>query len=977
MKRIILFFAVCLGLSVSQTTFADDVETARAASKRNANATIATNVQTSQNSNRSIATNSRKSDNKENKTSRTTKTQNQRVVNRAQPQTKHEVKQRSTAVQPVISQPVNSTKRLTTSRGTSNRAVEPRKNESAKVSRTSAKQKNIKHLSRATELNSEKITNIKSKDYSRCKTVYSDCMDEFCANKDTNLRRCACSSRIHEFDNIKKQLSTAEDKMLDFNQSLLTVSLDKEDATAINVASEGEKAFNKKDKTESEKLLQKITKTLNDSGNSRLNNNLASISLSLNMDTAWDNVDSVSGISTTAKSGLGLYNAARPICIEMAKEVCSDEALSIAESSYKLAIQNDCDTVAKSYGTLYNQAQEKIHESGALLDMARLNIHQQRNSDDILTCKKKILDQLSDESVCGNNLYKCLDTTGQYINPSTGQAFLSTNLYELTSLLQEPVGEEKWSKVDKNKSFVKFLNSKKTFLEPATEQCQNIADTVWKEFLDDALAKIKLAQNSKLEEIRQSCTTLIGECKADANRTISEFDARALSTFSVAANKTVNAMCSDIQESCVALMNSVDGNSNWATGMTGISADITYSNLIETCTQVGRDCIIQQCNGTSGNFALCMNATDDRRIAILTRNACWREVQDCVKSADNLDAMSSTYSASRDEYYVGYTINSTDYNTFASTDACSAPDSKACKITKQIWGDCEYAPTRYSITTNEQLYSASDSDYKGSNKITGANTLLSWFATNTATTTALDSCNANGCALNYHRTSNGTCEQVSANCLNSNNDVYGYSENNGCITNSNEIINVTSTLRNYCAGGILDIYGNCCASGVNSNGICVPDNTYIVDILHTVTCSGTRPECTGDNPSNECTNMQAEYDYLCPNGTTRTIGVYCVHPSNGRIEYQDGTSTNYYCTGTGAFWLMVDEYGNYFKMTSGSSTPNVTMSYKPNNDNECTYGYNNSSWSWTGTGCLTSGAPTSSDRQWNVPQSQEFMIKYN
>ena len=71
-----------------------------------------------------------------------------------------------------------------------------------------------KNVSRATtrKLDLEKMANIKSADYSKCKTVYYECMDEFCANKDANLHRCACSSRVHEFDMMK--LEKAEDKML-------------------------------------------------------------------------------------------------------------------------------------------------------------------------------------------------------------------------------------------------------------------------------------------------------------------------------------------------------------------------------------------------------------------------------------------------------------------------------------------------------------------------------------------------------------------------------------------------------------------------------------------------------------------------------------------------------------------------------------------------------------------------------------------
>ena len=981
MKRIILFFAVCLGLSVSQTTFADDAETARVASKRT-QITTATNTNTTQkNTNRSVASGSRKTDSKESKVSRTTTQKTpQRVVNRTpEQQTTKTVKPRSTTNKPASEKRVS-----TTSRTTQNRSVEPRKTESDKKTRNATPVKNIKRTTRATELNTDKIANIKSKDYSRCKTVYFDCMDEFCANKDTNLRRCACSSRIHEFDGIKKQLSVAEDRMLDFNQSLLTVSLDKEDAAAINVASEGETAFQKKDRTESEKLLQKITKTLNGSGDSRLNNELSSVSLSLDMDTAWDTVDSLSGISTTAKNGLGLYNAARPVCIEMAREICSDEEMKVAEDSYKLTIQQDCNTVAKSYSTLYNQAQEKIHESGALLDMSRLSIHQQRNSDDVLTCKKKILTQLSDASVCGEGLYKCLDTTGQYINPSTGQAFLSTNLYNLTTLLQEPVGEETWSKLTQNKSFVNFLNSKKSFLEPATEQCQNIADTVWKEFLNDALAKIKLAQNSKLEEIRQSCTKLIAECKIAGNKTLSEFDARALSTFSVSTDKTVNAMCSDVETSCVALMNNIDANRNWEQGIAGISTDVSYDNMIETCTQIGRDCIVQQCNGTSGNFALCQKATDDRRMAILKRQACWNEVLNCVQSADNLANMTPTY----EEPDGTFPDNAYYYDNTSTHGRCNS-DDKACLITKQIWGDCDYKPTKYNISTNSALFADSanttDDGYAKFNQIAEGDTLLSWFAENTATTSALDSCNATGCGLDY-RLVNGRCEQVSTSCL-ATTDIenqtlpiayrYNTDTTNTCITNSNEIITVPDGVKNYCDGGELDVYGNCCQSKKNSNGICVPEtDNYTVDFLQTITCSGI------------VSTTQNEYDYFCPNNTRRSIGVYCVHKSGGYIQYYDSSSMEYTCIN--GFWLLVDEYGNYFNMPGNYPTNGIVkMSYTTSTNttchnkscsttcvdaenNTCTEGTDNCTCTITSctdgwaSGCITDPVPT----------APEFIITY-
>ena len=87
-------------------------------------------------------------------------------------------------------------------------------------------------------------------------------MDEFCANKDSQLKRCACSARMNEFDKTKKSLASAEDKLLDFSQRLLTVNMDAEDAMAINTATEGEIAYAAKDTSKSKKLTPSLAKKL-------------------------------------------------------------------------------------------------------------------------------------------------------------------------------------------------------------------------------------------------------------------------------------------------------------------------------------------------------------------------------------------------------------------------------------------------------------------------------------------------------------------------------------------------------------------------------------------------------------------------------------------------------------------------------------------------------------------------------------------
>ena len=100
------------------------------------------------------------------------------------------VKQRAAVTKPVAQQSVKHVS--TKSRNAATRTVDVRGTTINTL--RSATTPNKKHNARAAAtVNVEKMANIKSKDYSKCKTVYFECMDEFCANKDSNLRRCACS----------------------------------------------------------------------------------------------------------------------------------------------------------------------------------------------------------------------------------------------------------------------------------------------------------------------------------------------------------------------------------------------------------------------------------------------------------------------------------------------------------------------------------------------------------------------------------------------------------------------------------------------------------------------------------------------------------------------------------------------------------------------------------------------------------------
>ena len=927
MKGIRLFLSVLLIPLVFQAAFADEeIDTSRAATRRGTTTTVSSNRQKSDTTSapqKKQSTVSRTTDIDKTKTSvrerSTTKqvsarTDNNTAVidrnaNTKKSATKSLSARTATNVQTRTTS-ANNTKRVT------NRTVtQPSTKSSVKSARvatnTAKRTKNATISRNATDTPTVTAEQFQSRNFSACKNVFFECMDEFCANKDSTLKRCACSARIHDFDRTQKSLEQVEDKLLDFSERLLTVNLDQEDALAMNTATEGELAKTK-DKTKSNQILDSIAKKLNTSfDDNNFNQGLNAISLSLNADAAFDNIDSMLGASTTSKSGTALYAAALPVCREMAMEVCSESDQKIAEESYQLAITQDCNLVQKSYEAQTEQARNKVFESGALLDMSRLDIYQKRNSDDILTCKRKMINMLTDTTVCGDKMSKCLDTTGKYIDPSTGEAVLTTDLYEITNLIKRPTGDDTWRSIPENEEFVKYLNTKKIYLEPAMEKCQNISDYVWESFMEDALAQIKLAQEAKINELRQSCTTLTAQCLADSAKSITDFDARALSIFGVKADYTANQMCADIKSACTALINTQSATdpsdpdapttpSEWDTGMTDIATEKTYETILATCREVGKNCIIQACSAISGNFGLCENiGTSINRKSIINRRSCWDEVEQCVADAgadainrimtlkgrlgidsDGDGTILEDYSNSGhlyDELYANSTYNSIydwkggDYP-IGNKDITGA---QIYRLTEQIWGNCETAPGATPADENDGVTNKIIVNYDTSNKDNPNNaheTLLSWFARNTKTDEAWDSCRDTTCPENS-KSYDGQCLSTSEFAVSGEycpaKDRFNVFKNDNSLTNccpNDHLISYEVDSSKKTTSGV------CCKEGIATK--VQKDDNYAAT-------TGIKAE---DTNTAVCTpaaiKQQAElafsttdFDYFCTNGTlTYTSG---------------------------------------------------------------------------------------------------------
>ncbi|HNY25408.1 MAG TPA: hypothetical protein PKJ33_02585 [Alphaproteobacteria bacterium] len=996
MKKITLLFAVCFALLGMQKVFADDSTDAARAATRGTATVVVSSHQKSEDYNSSTETTSlpssasrsvvggvQKSDssrdravtNRDNSISdksRTSQTNPVTVPRSASVQQRTaKISERSAVSRSGINQTSNVTVRSSLA-ARSALKTQSRGNISARAATMDNAPKQPLPDTKSTKTDNSKSSSV---GYKKCREVYYGCMDEFCANKDTQLKRCACSSRIHDFDSVKKNMSNVEDKILDFNQRLVSVNLDKEDAAAISKETEGEKAYQQTDKSDSKSILDEISKKLKSSTtDTDYNKNLSAISLSLDTDSAFDSIDSSLGASTTSKEGTDLYDAAIPVCREMAAEVCDSDGAAIAESGYQMAIEQDCNTVAKAYETLQDQALTKVREGSALLDMSRLDVHQKENADDILTCKKKMLTMITDSSVCGKNLIECLDISGRYIDPSTGEAFLTENLINMEKLITRPSGNQKWVEVSGNSQFITYLNSKKKYLESSMESCKDIADTVWDDFVEDALAQIKLAQEKKLEDMRQSCTSLTTQCLADTSKSISDFDARALSTFGVTADKTVNEMCAGIKTACTALLESTGGDSDWVGGMSEIQTDKTYDTLIQTCREVGKACIIQTCKSVSGNFGLCESVDKSvNRKSIINRAACWSDVIKCVANAgtSSIDSImkkfSKTPSSSGGNFYTeNYGVQPTVSNSTSGAgcdptssttpqnciyDICTEcgqsgqPDCATCRLAEKIWGNCEFIPTKTLDIVPQNKIKAT---------ISSTETLLSWFDTNTGTTDSAESCRDTSCGAGFRAfTTDGvtTCSKAS-----------DFSSDN-LLCPTKQFLVSQPAWKNCCSTEEYDDFGNCCQdTPITVSGISICRETSDINVF---------PVASFTLSSDSSVYKAGTNIMVCVGGTIDVTTPETAWPSGRNVKCNGGhfviINTTY---GTYVSpYFNLDDIGN--PTTTTNQHPTYPSNYysldydaATNTSINCIYNFESNTWnSSTGSGVCDkiTGYPTNNN----------------
>ena len=456
-------------------------------------------------------------------------------------------------------------------------------------------------VSTTSSLNSSAIVSTRTgAAYDKCKTSYFTCMDQFCAVKNENYRRCSCSDKVYDLDAQQQTLTSAADQLNDFNNNLTSVGLSAEEVTAMRQASEGEDAMTA-DKSASKQLLDAIMNSISQSGSTRVGNSglqqLNSISFT-NSSGVFGSGDN--GQALASYNGTTLYSAIYAQCRDVVRDNCTDDALQRAVTAYLMAIENDCGTVAKMIDDNRIKMTAAVHKSDAMLNLARVENRQNHNSSDATDCLNEVEAVITNSEVCGTNYNKCLDN-GEFIDKDTGKPFSGVkNFYELENLLAFDEGsgnDQKLTQNPNNRSFVQgFVARNKQFAEDALDKCSEIADTVWSDYLDKAMLEIHYAQVAKVEEIKRGCFDFVNECYVNGDMSVTDFmkDITNVSgsTISPEVTTLTSQLCQEYTQSCDRMFG---GNI-----VSDYIARLDNKDIITTCRSIAKECFAGY-GGTSYN----------------------------------------------------------------------------------------------------------------------------------------------------------------------------------------------------------------------------------------------------------------------------------------------------------------------------------------------------------------------------------------
>ena len=435
--------------------------------------------------------------------------------------------------------------------------------------------------------------------YNVCRDAYFTCMDQFCGTANDQYRRCICSSKLSEVQSREKALSQAADQIQNFKDLNISV-IDKSSAEvgAMLSASDGELAQSKaQDNSASASKLAGISAVLADTKNKSLST-AGTLDIAGDIRQIWSTTDLAGGTNISNLTGESLYNAVHAQCAQMVSTQCpSDTILDMATSAYGMYIENDCSLLINNLDKQLTNANTTIRDTEHEMQLARLENYNTHNATVINDCVAQVRADLTGNAACGPDYVHCLDVTGLYLTYTTGEPIYSPNFYQLenqTSLTGDVLTNQT------NRMLVAKLNNMRDFASRGLDTCRDLADTVWDEFMRQAIAEIHQGQQERIRQVKNECLDVVNTCYDTQSQQLKDFSNTDEKLVLGARLELAEEICREKLDAC---SNLYGGGTNGLNELIIAMSDITEQKIAQQCADALRDFVKKQC-AVPGNDTL-------------------------------------------------------------------------------------------------------------------------------------------------------------------------------------------------------------------------------------------------------------------------------------------------------------------------------------------------------------------------------------
>lgn len=260
-----------------------------------------------------------------------------------------------------------------------------------------------------------------------CQEQYNDCMDQFCAVIDANQGRCSCSTNLSRYSKVEEAVKDANNQLNEVAQRIRYVGLSADEIRAILTETEAEEVLSgTKDTTETRNMLEQIEDLIRDPvSNTATFSESDTLGLDMDLDFTSDSVDLFNldflgtgnvGSFSNLRGG-ELYRAAKKRCSTVLNQ-CKEAGSTTSQitGNYDLAIDKDCIAYEKGLRKMNETLIANVGSANRMLQKARLAVLQNKNMYDAKGCIGALEACMTDEMVCGDDYFKCVDPTKKYID---------------------------------------------------------------------------------------------------------------------------------------------------------------------------------------------------------------------------------------------------------------------------------------------------------------------------------------------------------------------------------------------------------------------------------------------------------------------------------------------------------------------------------------------------------------------------------